>query len=72
MTLSQHTAITNLHRRYTIIHVAEWDYQPGVVFIEYIGGTITKILPDGTAIRLARWPDSSLGRIYDVTQGVTR
>lgn len=69
MNQAQLNTVNILHRHYGITRVLVWDYQPGVVFIEYkVGGGRAEVLPNGRAFRRSQPPDESLGRVHDVTR----
>ncbi len=64
----QMETIDRLHKRYGIARVVTWDFQPGVVFIEYESGHFAEVMPDGGTFRRLTFPDESLGRICDLTR----
>ncbi len=68
----QMETIDRLHKQFGIACVTEWDFQPGIVFIEYVTGGRAEILSNGRAFRRFQSPDESLGRVHDLTREALR
>ncbi len=64
----QMETVNRLHQRYGIARVVTWDFQPGIVFIEYTVGYFAEVMPSGEVFRRLSFPDESLGLIYDLTR----